>query len=241
MTLSSKPNHRGRAALACALLASAAIAAPVSFADPPAETTQTKTTSIISMRDNGQGFDIRTQDGERTYLRVSRDGTTEQLTREQMQEEYGVDFEDIVRPPAPPVPGEPGLSALPPPPPPIAGTFTFDLDSGTFGAVDPKRFEFFKEFEGRFDPEDIRAMIAEHKDNGTAFSFAFPGKSFAQLRSTEARLRSAEATLSAVETMLGDLDTEMNRDVKRAVRDAERDLEKAKASLEKARKRAAAE
>lgn len=135
MTLGSRTQATRRTtryALATLLLAGTAISAPLSLADDPEKTitetvivtpeTTTKTKNVmrwvISDDDSGErkGFEIRETDGEKTYLRVGRDGTTEKMTREELVAEYGEDFDkartgqrfglqQIIE-------GEPGLTAL---------------------------------------------------------------------------------------------------------------------------------
>lgn len=138
MTLGTSNTSRqgaSRWGLAALLLTGAAITAPLSFADGPpkpetAKTTTTSTTSQKSMQvirsqesaDDQSGYEIRNEDGVKTFLRVSRDGTTEHLTREQLEAEYDIDVDALLvtnAPPAPPMPpqplrlnGEPGLQAL---------------------------------------------------------------------------------------------------------------------------------
>lgn len=138
MTLGSNTNtKRGvtRWALATLLLAGTAISAPLSLADDPDRTEietvivrpdDSKTTTstknvmrwVVSDNKNGErkGFEIRETDGVKTYLRVSRDGTTEELTREELVAEYGEDFDKSNTPHTlrlkQIVAGEPGLTAL---------------------------------------------------------------------------------------------------------------------------------
>jgi hypothetical protein len=74
------------------------------------------------------GYEIRDEDGVKTYLRVSRDGTTEKLTREELEAEYDIDVDALIsqRPPMPPngmrFPGEPGLKSMTPLTPPSVRT-----------------------------------------------------------------------------------------------------------------------
>lgn len=143
MTLGLSTNSRrgaGRWGLAALLLTGAALTAPLTLADGPPETEETKTTTTTSQKsvyvvrgdfsdEDKAGYEIRDEDGVKTYLRVSRDGTTETLTREQLEAEYEIDVDALisVKPPMPPtpphamrVPGEPGLHALTPLQPPHA-------------------------------------------------------------------------------------------------------------------------
>ncbi|GHA94643.1 hypothetical protein GCM10009069_17010 [Algimonas arctica] len=137
MTLGTSTNSRrgaSRWGLAALLLTGAALTAPLSLADGPPttdtpETTTTSTTTQKSVHvvraeftdDDKPGYEIRSEDGVKTYLRVSRDGTTETLTREQLEAEYDIDVDtllDVKAPPPPPPPhrarlnGEPSLHAL---------------------------------------------------------------------------------------------------------------------------------
>lgn len=134
MTLgTSNTSHRGasRWGLAALLLTGAALTAPLSLADgPPApDTSETTTTSTTTQKsvyvvrgdftdEDKAGYEIRDEDGVKTYLRVSRDGTTENLTREELEAEYDIDVDALLVTKAPPPPhaprlnGEPGLHAL---------------------------------------------------------------------------------------------------------------------------------
>ncbi|MGB6319524.1 MAG: hypothetical protein WBG08_12880, partial [Litorimonas sp.] len=125
MTLNTHDQDRrgkGRWALAATLLAGAALCAPLSFADDD-NTPEVKavTSNVMTIRvqddSDGQmkGFEIRDENGERTYLRSSADGTQEFLTREELESEYGIEIEDFLggdgRFPVQ-LDGEPGLAAL---------------------------------------------------------------------------------------------------------------------------------
>jgi beta-lactamase regulating signal transducer with metallopeptidase domain len=136
MTLGTSTNSRrgaSRWGLAALLLTGAALTAPLSLADgpPKTDTSETSTTSTTTKKsvhvvraeftdDDKPGYEIRSEDGVKTYLRVSRDGTTETLTREQLEAEYDIDVDNLLDikapPPPPPHPtrlnGEPGLRAL---------------------------------------------------------------------------------------------------------------------------------
>lgn len=134
MTLGSNTNKKHGAtrwALASLLLAGTAISAPLSMADdqaaptPPTaaeapsepKITTNKTMRVFVSTDaDSKGYEVREVNGVKTYLRVSRDGTTETLTKEELEAEYGVDFDKIANPPHPPLPlrldGEPGLRAM---------------------------------------------------------------------------------------------------------------------------------
>lgn len=141
MTLGLSTNSRrgaGRWGLAALLLTGAALTAPLTLADGPPETPETKTTTTTSQKSvyvvrgdfsdtDKAGYEIRDEDGVKTYLRLSHDGTTETLTRDELEAEYDIDVDALisVKPPMPPlppqavrVPGEPGLQALTPPQPP---------------------------------------------------------------------------------------------------------------------------
>jgi beta-lactamase regulating signal transducer with metallopeptidase domain len=111
MTLGSSTNTRrgaSRWSLAALLLTGAALTAPLSFADdptPPApDTTTTSTTTQRSVHvvraefseDDKDGYEIRDEDGVKTYIRVSRDGTTENLTREELEAEYDIDVDALL-------------------------------------------------------------------------------------------------------------------------------------------------
>lgn len=135
MTLGTSTNSRrgaSRWGLAALLLTGAALTAPLSFADgPPApDTSETTTTSTTTQKsvyvvrgdftdEDKAGYEIRDEDGVKTYLRVSRDGTTETLTKAQLEAEYDIDVETLIATQSPPPPphvarlsGEPGLNAL---------------------------------------------------------------------------------------------------------------------------------
>lgn len=103
-----------RWALGALLLTGTAISAPLSFADDPqtsdvqvetiietpvkTQTTTKNVTRWMSSDDESgehKGFEIREEDGVKTYLRVSRNGTTETLTREELAAEYGEDFDKV--------------------------------------------------------------------------------------------------------------------------------------------------
>lgn len=140
MTLGTSTNSRrgaSRWGFAALLLTGAALTAPLSLADGPKtpDTPQTTTTSTSTSsqktiqvvrgefsEDGKSGYEIRNEDGVKTYLRVSADGTTESLTKEQLEAEYDIDVETLLAakvPPSPPLPlhiarvnGEPGLSAM---------------------------------------------------------------------------------------------------------------------------------
>jgi len=139
MTLGTSINSRrgaSRWGLAAVLLTGAAFTAPLSFADdptppPPPPAPDTTTTSTTSQRSvhvvraefsegDKAGYEIRDEDGVKTYIRVSRDGTTENLTREELEAEYDIDVDALLaNQPAGPggryiarLDGEPGLAAL---------------------------------------------------------------------------------------------------------------------------------
>lgn len=124
MTLGSQTQSKNalkRWALATMLLAGTALSAPLSLAGdqsaptppepatPPAaeapESGKTVTKNVMRWitkdDDTGEskGFEIREKDGVKTYLRVSRDGTTEELTREELAAEYGDDFDEVIKAP----------------------------------------------------------------------------------------------------------------------------------------------
>ncbi|MGJ8561217.1 MAG: M56 family metallopeptidase [Litorimonas sp.] len=141
MTLGTSNNSRrgaSRWGLAAVLLTGAALTAPLSLADGPqtpdaphtttTSTSSQKTVQVIrsqNSEDDKSGYEIRNEDGVKTYLRVSRDGTTEKLTKEQLEAEYDIDIDTLLAVKAPPTPppyvarlnGEPGLNALVPTPP----------------------------------------------------------------------------------------------------------------------------
>jgi len=134
MTLGSNTHKRHGAtrwALATLLLAGTAISAPLSMADdqsaatPPSTTeapseptnTTNKTMRVfVSNDEDSKGYEVREENGVKTYLRVSRDGTTETLTKEELEAEYDIDVDEMIQPPHPPFPprldGEPGLRAM---------------------------------------------------------------------------------------------------------------------------------
>lgn len=136
MTLGLSTHSRrgaGRWGLAALLLTGAALTAPLTLADGPPKSTETTTTSTTSQKSvyvvrgdfsdvDKAGYEIRDEDGVKTYLRVNRDGATETLTREQLEAEYDIDVDALIsaKPPTPPAPpqfitrtdGEPGLNAL---------------------------------------------------------------------------------------------------------------------------------
>ena len=116
-TNTKKKHDVTRWALAAMLLAGTTLSAPLSIADdqvptpPSPETAPTapkvvtnKTMRIVVSNDgNGKSFEVREENGVKTYLRVSRDGTTEKLTREELEAEYGVDLSALSGPRAPDV------------------------------------------------------------------------------------------------------------------------------------------
>lgn len=133
MTLGSNTNKKHGAtrwALGAMLLAGTALTAPLSMADdqaaptpPTAESpskptiTTQKTMHIVVRNDeDGKGYEIREDNGVKTYLRVSKDGTTEKLSKEELEAEYDIDVDAMIKPPHPPFPprldGEPGLRAM---------------------------------------------------------------------------------------------------------------------------------
>jgi beta-lactamase regulating signal transducer with metallopeptidase domain len=134
MTLGLSTNSRrgaSRWGLAAVLLTGAALTAPITLADGPPEVTETKSSSTTSIRSievvreqagdaEKAHFQIKDKDGVQTYLRVSRDGTKEVLTREQFEAEYGTEFDlTSTQDGAFPiqrfianVDGEPGLNAM---------------------------------------------------------------------------------------------------------------------------------
>lgn len=139
MTLGTSTNSRrgaSRWGLAALLLTGAAITAPLSLADGPptpdapavettSEQTTTTTKSVQVIRaeftdEDKPGYEIRNDNGVKTYLRVNRDGTTETLTREQLEAEYDIDVESLIVTRGPHsdqnhvarLNGEPGLNAL---------------------------------------------------------------------------------------------------------------------------------
>jgi hypothetical protein len=144
MTLGLSTNSRrgaSRWSLAALLLTGAALTAPLTLADGPPETGETTTSTTTSEKsvyvvrgdfsgEDKAGYEIRDEDGVKTYLRVNRDGTTENLTREELEAEYDIDIDALIsqRPPMPPngmrFPGEPGLQSMTPPPPPPPGVHT---------------------------------------------------------------------------------------------------------------------
>ena len=129
-TSTHKKRGAGRWGLAALLLAGAALTAPLSLADGPKApdapkvTTKSNTVQVIRAEFDGEkdGYEVRNEDGVKTYMRVSRDGSTEKLTREELEAEYDIDVDALLEqtPPAPPAPrqfiarvdGEPGLTAL---------------------------------------------------------------------------------------------------------------------------------
>lgn len=124
---SKKEQHSStsRWALAATLMAGAALCAPISLAgDPgdPGPKVEIKEKSIVRIatsdgdESESKSFEVRTEDGKTTYLRHNPDGTTEEVTKEQMESEFGakvmelkVDSNEFH---AFPLDGEPGLAAM---------------------------------------------------------------------------------------------------------------------------------
>ncbi len=118
-TQTEKTRGAGRWTLAAALLTGAALCAPLSFADDQDATDKAVVSSIKTIKihkdGDAKGFEIRDENGERTYLETSRDGTTRRRTREQLESEYGIEIDEFLKtgngfPGG--LKGEPGLSAL---------------------------------------------------------------------------------------------------------------------------------
>lgn len=137
MTLESNRNTKHgitRWALGAVLLAGTALSAPLSLADdqstPPDVPDRAEAPNapvvvdrkimrwVVSDDDTGEfkSFEVREKNGAKTYLRVDRDGNTEELSYQELVNEYGTDLEDVIvrkrSPSTVTIEGEPGLSAM---------------------------------------------------------------------------------------------------------------------------------
>ena len=91
-----KHSSVSRWTLATLLLTGAALCAPISFAGDPGTKTEVKEKSVVrivtsdSDEMSRKSFEIREEDGVTTYLRYKPDGSTEEITAEELESEFGV-------------------------------------------------------------------------------------------------------------------------------------------------------
>lgn len=104
MILGSKTDQHSFASrwtLATLLMAGAALCAPISLAGDPGDKVEVKEKSVIrvvtsdSDETDSKSFEVRKEDGVTTYLRYKQDGTTEEITAEEMEAEFGVNIMEL--------------------------------------------------------------------------------------------------------------------------------------------------